>query len=433
MSELVSGTQIERFRILHNQFQRDTAWQEDLRRLDARREVVRAEMVDFLHQYLSGQVESDVFKATFDQKTRTTWEGFGLKGLSGAMFLNKMVLYMPDQPELATRLRAVLPVPPDEPTGQAQMQTFLAYLEGLIKSQQVTRQLIQPARAPFFISAWWHMQQPEQWPIFYVSGQETLEREGVWTYSTDLVKAYFSFRAAFLALMQALGTRSWELEQLLAWATEQRKAAQAPSSPTGVAEPPPEPPPVVVATTELPVQQANTGHAQMQWQLAKIGQKLGCKVWIAANDHSRVWNGERLGDLSIKQLPNLGLDPASQRIISLIDVVWVRGQNQLTAAFEVEHTTSIYSGLLRMADLVALAPNLNFPLYIVTPQVRLEDVRRELRRPTFQTLTLHRRCGFFSEEILLQEAPHILRWANSPIAIEELAEKVGDVTGEEIY
>lgn len=277
----------------------------------------------------------------------------------------------------------------------------------------VTRQQLQPARAPFFISAWWHMKQTEAWPIFYVLGQESLEREGIWTLGQEVVTAYFSFRAVFLALAQALGLCSWELEHLLAWATKQSGAAQAPPPSNGPTELLLEPP-QVAPTAKVPVQQAKTGHAHLQWQLAKIGQKLGCRVWIAANDHGRAWHGERLGDLSIKQLPNLGLDSTSQRTISLIDVVWLKGPNQLATAFEVEHTTSIYSGLLRMADLVALAP-------------------KELRRPAFQTLELHRRCGFFSEEVLLQEAPHILRWANSPAAIEELAENVGDVTGEEVY
>lgn len=73
---------------------------------------------------------------------------------------------------------------------------------------------------------------------------------------------------------------------------------------------------------------------------------------------------------------------SSQRLISLIDVLWIK-KNKVAAAFEVEHTTSIYSGLLRMSDLVALSPNLTFPLYIVTPQERIEKVRAELSRPTF--------------------------------------------------
>ena len=101
----------------------------------------------------------------------------------------------------------------------------------------------------------------------------------------------------------------------------------------------------------------------------------------------------------------------------------------MVAAFEVEHTTSVYSGLLRMSDLAALSPNLNFPLYIVAPEDRMNKVRRELSRPTYQYLELHRRCGFFSDEDLIREADAIMRWASDPSAIERLAKKVGDVSG----
>jgi hypothetical protein len=155
-----------------------------------------------------------------------------------------------------------------------------------------------------------------------------------------------------------------------------------------------------------------------------MGRKLGCRVWVAANDHAREWEGERLGALSVTRLPALGLDPDSQRAIALIDVVWLRGANQVAAAFEVEHTTSIYSGLLRMADLASLAPNLNFPLYIVAPAARLPKVRRELQRPVFQLLELHRRCGFFSAEALLEASESIMRWASGPAAIERLTERL---------
>jgi hypothetical protein len=103
----------------------------------------------------------------------------------------------------------------------------------------------------------------------------------------------------------------------------------------------------------------------------------------------------------------------------------------VAAAFEVERTTSVHSGLLRMADLAALAPNLSFPLYVVVPRARLEKVRRELARPTFQAIEVHRRCGFFSAESLLEAAPEIMRWASGPAAIERLAERVGDIAAPE--
>lgn len=66
-------------------------------------------------------------------------------------------------------------------------------------------------------------------------------------------------------------------------------------------------------------------------------------------------------------------DEATNRTIELIDVLWLDG-NTIVAAFEVEHTTSIYSGLLRMADLVAMQPNLNHRLFTVAPDERREKV-----------------------------------------------------------
>ena len=93
----------------------------------------------------------------------------------------------------------------------------------------------------------------------------------------------------------------------------------------------------------------------------------------------------------------------------------------------IGYTTSIYSGLLRMSDLTVLSPNLNFPLYIVAPEERLDKVRRELSRPTFQALELHKRCGLFSFEALNREAAGMMQWASDPSAIEKLAEWVDDV------
>ncbi|MBI1927629.1 hypothetical protein HYR99_25730 [Candidatus Poribacteria bacterium] len=167
-------------------------------------------------------------------------------------------------------------------------------------------------------------------------------------------------------------------------------------------------------------------HTEIQWLLAKMGQKMGCRVWIAVNDQNREWKGERLGDLSIPTLPFLGIGQESLQIISRIDVLWLRGDGQIVAAFEIEHTTSVYSGLLRMADLVALVPILNFPLYIVTPEERLKKVRSELSRPTFRKLGLHKRCGFFSDAALMRAEEHIMEWPNDPTVIEHLAERIPD-------
>jgi hypothetical protein len=78
----------------------------------------------------------------------------------------------------------------------------------------------------------------------------------------------------------------------------------------------------------------------------------------------------------------LQFDEATNRTIELIHVLWLKG-NAIIAAFEIESTTSIYSGLLRIADLVAMQPNLSIPLYLVAPEDRREKVVWEINRPTF--------------------------------------------------
>lgn len=71
------------------------------------------------------------------------------------------------------------------------------------------------------------------------------------------------------------------------------------------------------------------------------------------------------------------------RSIENIDVVWKFGPYSIKSAFEIEHSTSIYSGILRLSDLRAEAPNSNYPLFIVASDDRKRRVFEELKRPTF--------------------------------------------------
>ena len=68
--------------------------------------------------------------------------------------------------------------------------------------------------------------------------------------------------------------------------------------------------------------------------------------------------------------------------IALIDVIWVAA-GEIAAAFEVEHTTSIYSGIVRLLDLALGAGAAARHLYLVAPDGREKDVRAQLERPAF--------------------------------------------------
>lgn len=426
MSCVLTETEIDQWRLLWEEMKTDAEWMSFHEERDAKRRVVQEQIVDLTRRFLSGKIGTEELRETFDRKTRTDWDVFGVKGLSGAMFLNKLVKHIADQQALTSQLRDVLQCPPSVHEGRQRMETFLRFQTDVIQSSQVTKGQLQPARTPFFVSAMWHFQAPEQWPIFYISGRRALESQGIYSPTRNPVAAYFAFRECFLSLAKALSLQSWELEHLFAWQDQQRPHRDDETI-VEIEKPAATFRDDGRAVDEGEQEDIDLDHTQVQWLLARIGKKLGCRIWIAANDQNKEYRDQRLGDLSITQLPALGLDSESQRVVSLIDVLWLRGHKQVVAAFEVEHTTSVYSGLLRMSDLAALSPNLSFPLYIVAPENRLDKVRRELSRPTFQALELHKRCGFFSFESLGREAESMMRWASDPSAIDKLAEKVDDV------
>jgi hypothetical protein len=141
---------------------------------------------------------------------------------------------------------------------------------------------------------------------------------------------------------------------------------------------------------------ATTRHTEIQYELLAVGAELGLDVWVARNDRSRKWNSKMLGSLPrmVDELPTQFND-ATNRTIELIDVLWLSG-NSIVAAFEVECTTSIYSGLLRMSDLLALQPNIDINLFLVAPDERRDKVEQELLRPTFslREKPLSKICGF---------------------------------------
>lgn len=150
-------------------------------------------------------------------------------------------------------------------------------------------------------------------------------------------------------------------------------------------------------------------HTEVQFSLLKLGADMGLNVWVARNDRRRTWRGKALGEMRgmLSELPTQFNEPTT-RTIELIDVLWLRG-NSIVAAFEVECTTSIYSGLLRMSDLLALQPNLDMKLYLVAPDDRRDKVAQEIRRPTFalRERPVPEICGFISFSILMEKVDGI--------------------------
>jgi predicted RNA-binding protein len=149
---------------------------------------------------------------------------------------------------------------------------------------------------------------------------------------------------------------------------------------------------VVVPETEetaLPrqdLQKETSAHTEVQSLLLRLGSEMGYDVWVAKNDRGKGWNGKTF--LEMFPIPDhlpVQFDEATNRTIELIDVLWFK-KNAVIAAFEIESTTSVHSGLLRMSDLISMQPNINIALYIVAPDERRSKVLSEINRPTFSKL-----------------------------------------------
>ena len=167
-------------------------------------------------------------------------------------------------------------------------------------------------------------------------------------------------------------------------------------------------------------------HTEIQWLLLKLGNDMGLDVWVARNDRNKSYNGNLFSELPrIKEDLPLQFDDVTNRTIELIDVLWLKG-NAIISAFEIESTTSIYSGLLRMSDLISMQPNLNIPLYIVAPDERRDKVVNEVNRPTFSRLSppLSEICRYIPFSVLKSTIPKIESMLSyiKPDYLEELSE-----------
>jgi hypothetical protein len=108
--------------------------------------------------------------------------------------------------------------------------------------------------------------------------------------------------------------------------------------------------------------------------------------------------------LTLERLPNFGFEENARRIVRNIDVLWLK-KNVINKAFEIESTTSIYSGLLRLNDLALSQPNNQIDLYIAASENKKHLVYNQLLRPSFQSLLSG--CRFVAFEHIEKQLNHL--------------------------
>jgi hypothetical protein len=121
-------------------------------------------------------------------------------------------------------------------------------------------------------------------------------------------------------------------------------------------------------------------HTEIQGKLRDIGFYEGYDVWVA--DRGVVWEGTALGEGCLADLPVVA-NESTRRTMRNIDVIWFRkGTGHPVRFFEIEHSTTVYSGLLRFNDVM-----IDFPVpqaFVVGDGDKTQrKFEREIARRTF--------------------------------------------------
>jgi len=133
-------------------------------------------------------------------------------------------------------------------------------------------------------------------------------------------------------------------------------------------------------------------HSQVQTLLGSIGARKGFDIWILAADRAKLDGA--YGEKFPLRDQILGFE-AVQNVLEEVDVIWIeKGSSNVRALFEVEHTTPIYSGLLRFNDVHLTAPRLHPRFTIVANSDRRALFARQLNRPTFRLSGINKLCTF---------------------------------------
>ena len=142
------------------------------------------------------------------------------------------------------------------------------------------------------------------------------------------------------------------------------------------------------------IEKSPTEHTEMQWRLIRLGNQAHFDVWVPSGDQGRDFYGNKFKDHVISEFQE-SIDVP--KYIKNIDTVWKLGHS-IKSAFEIENSTQIYSGILRLSDLRTFTPNSTYPLFIVASREKKQRVFEQLQRPTFASdyLSLNKAVKFLS-------------------------------------
>ena len=170
-------------------------------------------------------------------------------------------------------------------------------------------------------------------------------------------------------------------------------------------------------------------HPDIQNMLLWLGKEMGLDLWVAKDDQEKEYGDSTLSLLhgTLSSLPEQDYKGA-RKTIRNIDVIWIE-DGSIVAAFEVEHTTRISTGLLRLSDL-KLVNELNrqpHPYLCVVADRQDDDrVRKEINRLVFRKIGLPEHCRYISYGQLVNKYNEVKQSSSPPDDWRQFLDDIAD-------
>lgn len=163
--------------------------------LDRRRTEVIPEVLMVLQNYLYSKVQLDEFKTQIDSinKRNRLW---GFKGINGQMFFNIMTKTGAaggKTVELENLLKRSLPLPSSPEQATQVLEEFAQFTRSLAEYVEDRRGAPKTGSINFFLSYFWQIQSPAQYPVYYTSMINILQEYNLWSPSEGIGESYLSF------------------------------------------------------------------------------------------------------------------------------------------------------------------------------------------------------------------------------------------------
>jgi len=124
-------------------------------------------------------------------------------------------------------------------------------------------------------------------------------------------------------------------------------------------------------------------HYDLQAKLVLVGSYLGYRTFVPAPDKNKSTIYGVLGELcSENEIPEGSIPALSLHTIKFVDVIWFDDEGYPTHAFEVEHTTDITKGLLRLYQV----HKLRIKMFIISEESNKGKFAREVSKSPFSKI-----------------------------------------------